>query len=151
MVQIKTPELNKLVAETEKALRDSAYVVVGLGVLSFQSAQVRRRELAKQLQAEGGGLASQINETADKIGGQLSTVGDRLATNLSAGRGQLTELAKSVDGRVAPTRAQIDQQVDAFEERLPASARTVFTTVRTVLSTPEAALRNAVGLTTPSA
>jgi hypothetical protein len=146
MVQINATEINKLVAETEKALRDGAYVVVGLGVLSFQSAQVRRRELAKQLQTEGTALAGQLNDTAEKIGEQLSGVGERLVTNLSASRGQITELAKSVDERVAPTRAQIDQQVDAFGERLPASARTVFTTVRSALATPEAALRTAVGL-----
>jgi hypothetical protein len=144
MVQIKTPELNKLVAETEKSLRDSAYILVGLGVLSFQQAQVRRRELAKHFQTDG--LAAQFNETAEKIGAQLSGVGERVVADLGTSREQLTDLARSVDERFAPTRAQIDQQIDAFEERLPASARTVFGTVRSAIATPEATLRNVVGL-----
>lgn len=152
MVQIKTEEINKLVAETEKSLRESAYVLVGLGVLSFQQAQVRRRELAKRFQGDGS-LATQINETAEKIGAQaekitaqLSGVGERVVADLGVSREQLAELAKSVDERVAPTRAQIDQQIDAFEERLPASARSLFSSVRTVLKTPETTLRNVVGL-----
>jgi hypothetical protein len=146
MVQLPTSELNKLVDEAEKSVRDSAYIVVGLGVLSFQRAQVRRRELAKRFQADGGNLAAQVNETAEKITEQLGGVGDRVLANLGTGRDQLAGLAKSVDGRVAPTRAQIDQQVDAFEERLPASARNVFSSLRSALTTPETALRNAVGL-----
>jgi hypothetical protein len=161
MVQINTTEINKLVAETEKSVRDGAYVVVGLGVLGFQRAQVRRRELIKLLQSDGSGLGAQITGTAGKLtgtaeklgeqfsgqlSGQLSSVGERVASNLSVSRAQLTDLAKSIDERVAPTRVQLDQQVDAFEERLPASARNLFSSVRSAIATPEAALRSAVGL-----
>lgn len=39
-----------------KLARDAAYVAVGFGVLGFQRAQVRRRELRKRLE----GLASQL-------------------------------------------------------------------------------------------
>ena len=39
-----------------KLARDAAYVAVGFGVLGFQRAQVRRRELRKRLEA----LASQL-------------------------------------------------------------------------------------------
>jgi hypothetical protein len=144
-VQIKTPEINKLVAETERSLRDSAYILVGLGVLSFQQAQVRRRELTRRLQADGP-LAAQINGTAERIGAQLSGVGERVVADLGTSREQIAELAKSFDERLAPTRAQIDQQIDALEERLPASARTVLGTVRAAIKTPETTLRNVVGL-----
>ena len=164
MVQmINTTEFNKLVAETEKSLRDTAYVLVGLGVLSFQQAQVRRRELAKHFQIDTS-LASQLNETAEKLGAQLSGtaekwsgtaeklgaqlsgVGERVAADLGANREQLINLAKSVDERVAPTRAQIDQQIDALEERLPASARNVFSSVRSAIKVPESTFRSAIGL-----
>ena len=33
--------------DVNKALQDAAYVAVGLGVIGFQKAQVRRRELAR--------------------------------------------------------------------------------------------------------
>ena len=35
--------------DLSKTLKDAAYVAVGFGVLAFQKAQVRRRELEKQL------------------------------------------------------------------------------------------------------
>jgi hypothetical protein len=146
MVQINTTELNKLVAETEKSVRDGAYVVVGLGVLGFQRAQVRRHELAQRFQVDPGSIAAQINETAEKLTEQLSVVGERVAGNLTGSRTQLTDLAKSVDERIAPTRVQLDEQVDAFEERLPASARNLFSSVRSAITTPESALRSVVGL-----
>ncbi|MDP9419773.1 MAG: hypothetical protein M3P53_06455 [Actinomycetota bacterium] len=37
--------------ELPKLLRDAAYIGVGFGVLAFQKAQVRRRELARLLAA----------------------------------------------------------------------------------------------------
>ncbi len=39
-----------------KLAKDAAYIAVGFGVLGFQRAQVRRRELLKRLE----GLASQL-------------------------------------------------------------------------------------------
>jgi hypothetical protein len=145
MVQFNATELNKMVADAEKSVRDGAYVVVGLGVLGFQRAQVQRRELAKRLGTDGDAFAAQLNETAEKIGGQLTDVGERVFSNLGASREQMVDLARSVDEIVSPTLAQIDQQVAALEERLPASARNVVSSVRTVMAAPEAALRNFVG------
>lgn len=46
----------QLVEPLPKLARDAAYVAVGFGVLSFQRAQVRRRELRKRLEE----LASQL-------------------------------------------------------------------------------------------
>ena len=146
MVQITTDDINKLVTETEKSLREGAYVAVGLGVLGFQRAQVRRREMAKLLGTDAG-LAEQINGATEKIAEQLTGVSDRVATNLASSREQFGELFRTVDERVAPTRAQIDQQVDALQERLPASARNVLSSLRSALAAPEASPRNAVGLT----
>src|ERR1700676_2996288 len=44
--------INKTLQDANKALKDAAYVAVGFGVLSFQKAQVRRQELAKQVKAQ---------------------------------------------------------------------------------------------------
>lgn len=43
----------KSLDELTKAAQDAAYVTIGLGVIAFQKAQVRRNELTKSLQ---GGL-----------------------------------------------------------------------------------------------
>jgi hypothetical protein len=58
-----------------KALEAPAYVAVGFGVLAFQRAQVRRRELQRQI----GQLAQTVNESlAPSYGG----VSESLVNNL---------------------------------------------------------------------
>ncbi len=51
-VELPRVDADKVVA----AARDAAYVTIGFGVLAFQQAQVRRRELESQL----SGLASKV-------------------------------------------------------------------------------------------
>ncbi len=40
------------VSDITKTVKDAAYVAVGFGVLAFQRAQVRRRELEQQLEVQ---------------------------------------------------------------------------------------------------
>ena len=49
--------------ETATKLRDSLYTAVGFGVLGFQQAQVRRRELQKELAR----LAVEVDEKVDPV------------------------------------------------------------------------------------
>ena len=44
-----TVDINKVAAEFNEALKDGAYVALGLGVLGFQRAQVQRVEAIFQL------------------------------------------------------------------------------------------------------
>ena len=46
-----------------RSLQDAAYVVVGLGVLGFQRAQVARRDLARQLP----GLVARLPDLAEHL------------------------------------------------------------------------------------
>jgi hypothetical protein len=62
-------------AKLASALEAPAYVAVGFGVLAFQRAQVRRRELQRQI----GRLAHSLNETVGQRPGGLS---ESLAENL---------------------------------------------------------------------
>jgi hypothetical protein len=137
MAQSRGNDINKLVQDAEKAVRDGAYVALGFGILGFQQAQVRRRELTK--------LLSQRSPRATPPG-QTGGFGDRVAANASVGRTQLTELAKTVDARLAPVRHQIDEQVDALEQTLSPTARKAVGTDRAVASVSEARLRSLVGL-----
>ena len=53
-------DANKLAGLDEKvvaAVRDAAYVTIGFGVLAFQQAQVRRREVVQNLADRFGGTA----------------------------------------------------------------------------------------------
>lgn len=57
-----------------KTLQDAAYVAVGLGVIGFQKAQVRRQELTKQLDETRKELTTQV----DAYRGKLGELADRL-------------------------------------------------------------------------
>jgi hypothetical protein len=137
MPQNPVNDLNKLVQDAEKAVRDGAYVALGLGILGFQRVQVRRHELTK--------LLSQRPPHANAPGPN-SGFGDRFAANASVGRTQLTDLVKTVDARLTPVRRQIDEQVDALEQTLSPTARKAVGTVRSAATASEARLRSLIGL-----
>ena len=83
-------------------LKDAAYVAVGFGVIAFQKAQVRRRELEKQF----GVSTEQF-------------------------RDQLTNFAADAEKNIEPVVEAVEASLDQLEERLPEQAREVFGQVRT--------------------
>lgn len=152
-------DLEKAAAEFNNALKEAAYVAVGLGVLGFQKAQVQRVELMKQLEAQLShltGLTANLNGQAENylslVREQLAEMREqlsKLSTELpdsGAVRDQLTELAKAVDEAVAPARQQFDEQLDRLEELLPEAARNLVQAARAAAGTQERNLRTAVGL-----
>lgn len=103
------PDLKDITEEISKTARDAAYVVVGLGVLGFQRAQVRRQELSKR-------LAEPRAQVEGTIGGV---------------REELTRRAKDVDERVEEAIARLEASLEPIEQRLPAQARTLVEQART--------------------
>ncbi len=87
--------------DLKKTLQDAAYVAVGIGVIGFQRAQVRRQELKKQLEAQRQQLETQMVEA----------------------RGQVQKLVKDVEGRVQPLRTEVEQRFTTLEDMLPEQAR----------------------------
>lgn len=158
-VKFANVDLEKAAAEFNNAVREAAYVVVGLGVLGFQKAQVQRVELMKQLEtqlSQLSGLTASLNGQAE---GYLATARQQLAElreqfakvsgdlpDSGVVREQLTELARSVDEAVAPARQQFDEQLDRLEQVLPEAARNLVQAARAVAGTQERNLRAAVGL-----
>ena len=78
--------------------KDAAYVAVGLGVLTFQKAQVRRHELTAQLR-------STVTEGRQQLGGIAKFVGEN---------------AVIIDGRITAAEQRIDQVVDHLASAIPA-------------------------------
>ena len=94
------PEFKDVTDEITKTARDAAYVVVGLGVLGFQRAQVRRQELQKRLTERSA------------VQGHLGDV-----------RGEVTKRVKDVDEAVEQVIGRIEATLAPIEERLPVPAR----------------------------
>ncbi len=90
------------------ALRDAAYVGVGLGVIAFQQAQVRRQELTRAAKAR-----------------------------LQAGRGSFDALGEAVEDRVRlieerleEAETRVEALLDDVAARLPEQAQDVMTSAR---------------------
>ncbi|HVA75558.1 MAG TPA: hypothetical protein VNF71_13450 [Acidimicrobiales bacterium] len=115
MPEIPFPQIdvNKAAAEFNQAVKDGAYVAVGLGVLGFQRAQVRRVELTKQftelakaVEAQIGGvgeLGSQVEAYAKLARSQAETAREELTQQVGE---QLSAATKMVGVQLATAREQ---------------------------------------------
>ncbi len=91
------------VAETTdltKTLREATYVAIGFGVLGFQRAQVRRRELAKQLESQRPDLGVQLAEV----------------------RAQIAELGHDLERRIEPALVEASERVEPLLDQIRQTA-----------------------------
>src|SRR2546423_11145111 len=109
-------------ADVTKTLKDAAYVAIGLGVLAFQKAQVRRVELTKQLDEQRKQFETQASEA----------------------REQFAKLVKGIDERFEPVIQEIDSRLDTIEERLPQPTKTFVHQTRQFAKASRAEMRNRV-------
>jgi ribosome recycling factor len=107
-------------ADVTKTLKDVAYIAVGLGVIGFQKAQVRRNELTKQLDA-------QFEETRKLV-----------KTQLGETRDQVEKLVKQIEETVEPL-------LDQVEEQVPVQAKAYVKPAREVAKDVQEQVRSFVG------
>src|SRR5690349_3009761 len=94
--------------DVTKNLKDAAYVVVGLGVISYQQAQKQGAQLRSRFSSQREQLDKQVGET----------------------RAQLTKFAKEVEGRFEPVRETFEGRLDSIQDRLPERAKELVTQAR---------------------
>lgn len=108
-----------ITADLTKALKDAAYIGIGFGVLTFQRAQVQRRELQSQVDA-------QLDEAKGSFTKLSGTVEDRLK--------QLEERFEGVQRQLEDVRSEVesnlDKAMDGLSSRLPEPARDAFDSAR---------------------
>lgn len=81
-------------------LREATYVAIGFGVLGFQRAQVRRRELARQLESQRPELEAQLAEV----------------------RVQVTELGRDLERRLQPALLEATERVEPLLDQVHQTA-----------------------------
>lgn len=116
------PDIKDITDEITKTARDAAYVVVGLGVLGFQRAQVRRQELSKRLAEPKAQVEERIGEV----------------------RGEFTKRVKGVDERVEQAISRLEASFEPLEQRLPGQARALVVQARTQTREARQQLRNLI-------
>jgi hypothetical protein len=71
------------VEELTTAVRDAAYVSVGLGVIAFQRLQVRRNELTKAISGPAGEARGSLEMLGALVGERVKLVEERIASTVS--------------------------------------------------------------------
>jgi hypothetical protein len=87
------------------AAKDAAYVTIGLGVLGFQQAQVRRRELAKALTDQLGNGRAQIDEVVDAIEARFGEHAGAIVTTAQDAARTAREQVRNLLARNAATQS----------------------------------------------
>lgn len=105
-----------------RALKDAAYVTIGLGVMAFQKVQIQRHELSKQ-------FSSQMGEARTQFGAFSKAFEDRV---------------KLVEERLDGVEERIEGLLDEFEERLPEQAKDLAHQARTAAREARGQLRELV-------
>jgi F0F1-type ATP synthase membrane subunit b/b' len=90
-------DADRTAKDIAKLAQDAAYVAVGFGVLGLQKAQVRRRELEKQLAAVEGPLGDARKEIAKAL--------------------------KQFDEQLGEILSRLDSTFEPVEHRLPPAAQ----------------------------
>jgi len=106
-------DADKTAKDLAKLAQDAAYVAIGFGVLGLQRAQVRRRELEKQLGALEGPLADARKEVAKTL--KQFELGDA--------RKELAKALKQFDGQLGELLGRLDATFEPVEHRLPPAAQ----------------------------
>jgi len=108
--------------EVSRAARDAAYVAVGLGVLGFQKAQVRRREITAHLTTAGdtgherlGDLASASETLYERL--------ERLGSTLSELPADLARSMVELDGPIEAMITRLETAMEPVEDKLPPATR----------------------------
>jgi hypothetical protein len=81
--------------DLRKTLTDAGYVTIGIAVLGFQQAQVRRRDLQQRLAGSGGCLDARARDGRARLESLQHTAGD---------------IAQSVRDRIEPVVDQVVEQ-----------------------------------------
>ena len=101
-------DLSRTAGDLGKVAQDAAYVAIGLGVIGFQRAQVRRRELISQLE----GVQIQLGRAGKPAVGSVSDL-----------RSELAKALKGLDKTVGGLLERWDATLEPVSERLPAGAQ----------------------------
>jgi len=101
-------DIDKAATDINNAVKETAYVAVGLGVLGFQKAQVQRVELTKQIEAQLGNLPTTINSRFEAY---IDTAREQAQSARDQISEQLSELSKSLEEALSPARAQLSKAI----------------------------------------
>jgi hypothetical protein len=111
--------------DVRKTVTDAGYIAIGLGVMGYQQAQTRRRELTTKL----GTVPTRFEERGREVQGFLAEGSRQIGARGVAARGRaedqvratvsrVQELSDEVAKRVEPVVEQVQAQLGELPERV---------------------------------
>ncbi len=137
------PDTRSVTEELSRTARDAAYVAVGLGVMGFQRAQVRRRELVQRLSSSAAELTQQL----DRLTGELASaaaLAQQQVERLGGLPGDLATTLGDLADAVESLIGKLELLAEPIEQRLPTPVREVVERARAQAAATRQQLRERV-------
>ena len=103
--------------EIRKSIQDAAYVTVGVGVLAFQQAQVRRREAQADFEAQAKKARASFERTAQDVRSTVETTAKDVRTKAETFGSEARERVEPLVEQLQGVPAQVKQVVEAGATR----------------------------------
>jgi hypothetical protein len=113
-----------------KTLTDAGYIVVGLGVMSFQQAQIRARAARDRASEIGGCLAGRAREVRTSFDTQTQTARTQAESQVRSTVARASALRDELGKRVEPVVGQVQAQLGDLPERVVQAMEPVAARVR---------------------
>jgi hypothetical protein len=113
-----------------KTLTDAGYIAVGLGVMSFQQAQIRARAARGRASEIGGCLAGRARDVRTSLDTQTQTARTQAESQVRSTVARANALRDELGKRVEPVVGQVQAQLGDLPERVVQAMEPVAARVR---------------------
>lgn len=136
--------------DVRKTVSDAGYIAVGLGVLGYQQAQLRRAKLVERIQSRTSDLGScartrredlgtlpgKVAERlgADDLRDRVRDLGSKLDSRISSARDRANEIGEQTRGKVVPVIDTFETRVSELPTPLPQAAAPAVRVARQLVS-----------------
>jgi uncharacterized protein YjbJ (UPF0337 family) len=97
--------------DVRKTITDAGYIAIGLGVMGFQQAQTRRRELQGRLESAADCFGDRVREARGRVEELAGELGDRVEPLKEQVEGRLGDLPDRVTKAVEPVTSRMREFV----------------------------------------
>jgi hypothetical protein len=122
-------------SNVRKTLTDAGYIAIGLGVMGFQQAQARSRELRERAQQAGECVRKGTVDAQQKLQEQSRTAASRSQEQVKTTVARAQNLREDIGKRVEPVVGKVQAQIGDIPERVVQAMEPVAARVRELAGT----------------
>jgi hypothetical protein len=122
-------------ATVRKTLTDAGYIAVGLGVMGFQQAQARGRELRDRASSAGDCLTGKARDLSQTLETRGKSAREQAETRVRGTVARTTELRGELAQRVEPVVVKVQTQLGELPEKVVQAMEPVAARVRELAGT----------------